>query len=102
MKRVLVRYKVKSDRAEENTDYIQKVFTELQQNSPEGLRYASFKLEDGVSFVHIASIETEAGNNPLAETAAFKNFQAEIKDRCEEPPIAVELNEIGSYRFFDK
>ena len=79
MKRVLVRYKVKSDRAEENTDNIQKVFTELQQNSPDGLRYASFKLEDGVSFVHIASIETESGNNPLAETAAFKNFQAEIK-----------------------
>jgi len=93
---------VKSDRAEENTDYIQKVFTELQQNSPEGLRYASFKLEDGVSFVHFASIETEGGNNPLSETVSFKNFQANIKDRCEEPPVAVELNEIGSYRFFDK
>jgi hypothetical protein len=102
MKRVLVRYKVKSDRAEENTDYIQKVFTELQQNSPDGLRYASFKLEDGVSFVHITSIETESGSNPLAESSAFKNFQAEIKDRCEEPPVAVDLNEIGSYRFFDK
>ena len=101
MKRVLVRYKVKSNRAEENTDFIKKVFTELQQNSPEGLRYASFKLDDGVSFVHIASIETESGNNPLAETAAFKKFQAEIKARCEEPPVAVELNEIGSYRFFD-
>ena len=101
MKRVLVRYKVKSDRAEENTDYIQKVFSELQQNSPDGLRYASFKLMDGVSFVHIASIETENGNNPLAEWTVFKNFQAEIKDRCGEPPVAVELNEIGSYRFFD-
>ena len=77
------------------------MFSELQQNSPDGLRYASFKLMDGVSFVHIASIETENGNNPLAESTAFKNFQAEIKDRCEEPPVAVELNEIGSYRFFD-
>ena len=102
MKRVLVKYKVKADRAQENTEFIQNVFTELKQNSPEGLRYASFKLEDGVSFVHIASIETASGNNPLAETAAFKNFQANIKDRCEEPPIAVDLNEIGSYRFFEK
>ena len=101
MKRVLVRYKVKADRAKENTEFIQNVFTELKQNSPEGLRYASFKLEDGVSFVHIASIETESGNNPLAETSAFKNFQANIKDRCEEPPVAVDLNEIGSYRFFE-
>ena len=102
MKQVLVRYKVKPDRAKENTEFIQNVFTELKQNSPEGLRYASFKLEDGISFVHIASIETESGNNPLAETSAFKNFQANIKDRCEEPPVTVDLNEIGSYRFFEK
>ena len=59
-----------------------------------------FKLDDGVSFVHIASIETEDGSNPLAESAAFKAFQAEISNRCEEPPQALYLNEIGSYRFF--
>jgi len=99
MKRVWVRYKVKADRVQEITEFIQNVFTELKQNTPKGLRYVSFNLEDGVSFVHIASIETESKNNPLAETAAFKNFQANIKDRCEEPLIAVDLNEIGSYRF---
>jgi hypothetical protein len=100
MKRVLVRYKVKPDRVGENEDYIRKVFQELKQTGPEGLRYASFKQDDGLSFVHIASIETAQGNNPLAESPAFKAFQAEIKDRCDEPPVAVELNEIGSYRFF--
>jgi hypothetical protein len=35
----------------------------------------------------------------LAESAAFKAFQADIKDRCEEPPVAVDLNKIGSYNF---
>lgn len=99
MKRVMVRYKVKPDRAGENEEFIRKVFEELQSNSPEGLRYASFKLDDGVSFVHLASIETDQGN-PLAETSAFKAFQAEIKDRCDEPPVAVELHEIGDYRVF--
>lgn len=98
MKRVMVRYKVKPDRAEENEAYIRKVFEELDANSAAGLRYASFKLDDGLSFVHIASIESEGGQNPLAETPAFKTFQAEIKDRCQEPPVAVELHEIGSYR----
>jgi hypothetical protein len=101
MKRVMVRYKVKSDKAEENEDYIKKVFEELKQNGPEGLRYASFKQDDGLSFVHIVSIEAEGGKNPLSESPAFKSFQAEIKDRCEETPVAVELHEIGSYRFFD-
>ena len=99
MKRVLVRYKVKAGRAAENEAYIKKVFEELKRTGPEGLRYASFKLDDGVSFVHLASIETEDGSNPLAETAAFKAFQAEIRDRCEEPPLAVDLHEIGSYGF---
>ena len=99
MKRVMVQYKVKADRAAENEAYISKVFEELKQTTPDGIRYATFKQADGVSFVHIASIETEDGNNPLGESQAFKAFQAEIKDRCEEPPVAVDLHEIGSYRF---
>ncbi len=101
MKRILVRYKVKADRAAENEGYIKKVFEELKQTGPDGIRYASFKQNDGLSFVHFASIETEGGDNPLTETQAFKAFVADIKDRCEEPPVAVDLNEIGSYRFFD-
>lgn len=101
MKRVLVQYKVKADRAAENEAYVRKVFEELKQTTPDGIRYATFKQADGVSFVHIASIETEDGNNPLGESQAFKAFQAEIKDRCEEPPVAVDLEEVGSYRFMD-
>jgi hypothetical protein len=102
MKCVLVRYKVKADKAAENEKLINSVFEELYRTSPYGLRYASFKLEDGVSFVHIASIETESGDNPLSQSSAFKSFQENIKDRCEEPPVAIELQDIGSYRFFDK
>ncbi len=100
MKRILVRYKVKADRAGENEDYIRKVFEELKNTGPDGIRYASFKQDDGLSFVHIASIETEGGTNPLGESPAFKAFQAGIQDRCDEPPVAIDLNEIGSYRFF--
>jgi hypothetical protein len=51
--------------------------------------------------VHLASIETDDESNPLAETAAFKAFQAEIRDRCDEPPTATWLEEVGSYRFFE-
>ncbi len=99
MKRVMVRYKIKPGRGDENEALIRKVFAELAEQSPEDLRYASFKLDDGLSFVHIASIETSDGRNPLSETAAFKAFQAEIKDRCDEPPVAVELHTIGAHRF---
>ena len=99
MRRVMVRYKTKPDRAGENEQYVEKVFQELLSSAPEGLRYATFKLADGVSFVHIASIETADGGNPLAQSRAFKAFQAGINDRCEEPPVVAELTEVGSYRF---
>jgi hypothetical protein len=97
MKRVLVQYKVKADKAEENIEFIKKVFNELTENNPNGLRYASFLKPDGLSFVHIASIETEDGSNPLSNSTAFAQFQKEIKERCEDLPVAIELTEIGSY-----
>jgi hypothetical protein len=100
MKRVMVRYKVKADRAAENELYVRSVFEQLQRDRPPGLRYATFKLADGVSFVHIASHEAADGGDPLRKLAAFKAFTAEIKDRCEDPPVVAELTEVGSYGFF--
>jgi hypothetical protein len=97
MKRVMVRYKVKPDRVEENEELVRAVYDELKRDAPAGFRYATFQLEDGVSFVHIAQIEE--GQNPLTELAAFREFQKEIGDRCEQPPVAAELREVGSYRF---
>ena len=100
MNTTIVRYKVKSDKAEENKDYIRSVFEDLNENKPDGLRYVSFCLADGVSFVHIAVVETDDGENPLQQSPAFKKFIADIKDRCEEPPAASSANIVGSYRLF--
>lgn len=100
MKHVMVRYKVKAERGAENESYITNVFEQLTRDQPPGLRYASFKLNDGVSFVHIASHEAADGSNPLSALSVFKAFTAEIRERCEELPVAVELQEVGSYRFF--
>lgn len=38
MKRIMVRYKVKADRASENADYVRGVFEELNNSKPEGIR----------------------------------------------------------------
>jgi hypothetical protein len=100
MKRVMVRYKVKPDRATENEELVRAVYDELQRTAPAGLRYATFLLDDGVSFVHLASIETVDGRSPLSDVKAFRQFQEEIGERCDEAPVATELREIGSFRFF--
>ena len=101
MKRVMVKYRVKADRAEENADFIKRVFGALRRDRPAGLRYGSFRLEDGVTFVHLAEIDTADGSNPLAATDAFKAFQAGLKDRCEELPVATALDEVGTYNIFN-
>jgi len=100
MKRIMVRYTVKPDQADANQRLVEQVYAELQRDAPSGLRYATFKQNDGVSFVHIASIETESGDSPLSQLPAFKAFQAQIKERCEELPVVVDLDEIGSYHFW--
>jgi hypothetical protein len=96
----VVRYRTKPDRAEENQALVEKVFGELNAGAPEGLRYATFRLADGVSFVHVASVETEDGTNPLGATPAFAEFLRQIKDRCEEGPAASDATVVGSYRFW--
>ena len=96
MRQVMVRYKVKPDRVEENEQLVRAVYDELAATGPAGLRYATFRLDDGVSFVHMASVEGE--RNPLAESEAFARFQADVRDRCEEPPVVTELHEVGAYR----
>lgn len=98
MRHVIVRYTVKPDRAEENELLVRAVYDELHRTEPAGLSYATLKLDDGISFVHIAA--TEDGQNPLAEVAAFKQFQQGIAERCDEPPVVSELAAIGSYRMF--
>jgi len=100
METTVVRYKVKADRADENRQYIKKVFAQLDENKPDGLRYVSFNLDDGLSFVHIAVVETADGKNPLPETTAFQDFVSDIKNRCDEPPVATKADIVGSYRLF--
>lgn len=100
METTIVRYRVKADRAEENKEFIREVFTQLDEEKPEGLRYVSFALDDDLSFVHIAVVESPAGGNPLQDMAAFQNFLSAIRERCDEPPIATRASIIGSYRLF--
>ena len=102
MKRVMVRYKVKADRVVEHEGYITGVFQQLEREKPDGLSYACFRLDDGASYVHIATMERADIRNPLLDLSAFKAFISEIKDRCEELPVSVELKEVGSYGFLGK
>jgi hypothetical protein len=94
---LVVRYETRVDAAEENQRLVEQVFAQLVADDPGGLRYATFRLADGVSFVHIAVIEGET--NPLSQSSAFTEFQRQIGDRVVSPPVAAEATLVGSYRF---
>ena len=87
MGEVVVRYTVQPGRAEENRRLVERVYAELAERAPEGFRYATFCLADGVSFVHVASL-AEGCENPLPSIAAFADFTRDIADRCDTPPDA--------------
>jgi hypothetical protein len=92
----IVRYRTRPEAAEENQRLVEKVFAELGAQDPGGLRYATFRLADGVSFVHV--VVHEGDDDPLAGSAAFAAFQRGIGDRVAEPPKAEEATLVGSYR----
>jgi len=97
-KALMIRYETKSEAADENQKLVEGVFAELNGKDPGGLRYATFRLEDGVTFVHVAIIEAEV--NPLPETPAFKEFQRNLKDRVVAGSrVQSEVRLVGSYRF---
>jgi hypothetical protein len=99
VKQIMVRYKVKPQHAADNEALVRAVFDELHRIEPPGFSYATFQLEDGVTFVHVVVENGEAGTS-LAEVPAFQRFLEGIAQRCEEPPVASAMREIGSYHFF--
>ncbi len=90
----IARYETKPESSEENERLIRAVFAELAANDPGDLRYAAFRLDDGVTLLHVAMVGDE---NPLRATAAFRTFQAALTDRCTVPPAPAQATLIGSY-----
>lgn len=99
MRSVMVRYRVRAERAAENEALVRAVYAQLHEEQPDGFHYATFVQNDGVSFVHVASSETEAAGGVLPQLSAFQRFQEGIRERCEQLPVVSELREVGSFRF---
>jgi hypothetical protein len=87
---------VKPGQGEANEALVRAVYAQLQREQPAGLRYATFRLDDGVTFVHVAAQESD-GEPLLPGFEAFKAFTAGLRERCAEMPVFAEFTEVGSY-----
>jgi hypothetical protein len=97
MKATVVRYQAKPDRADENQRLIEAVFAQLHEREPEGLTYKVFRLDDGVSFVHVAVEHDVPDPASLQDVPAFQAFVADIADRCDVAPVATGATVVGSF-----
>jgi hypothetical protein len=92
---MIIRYQTQPSSAEENTRLVEAVFDSLADLKPSHLRYATYRLADGVSFVHIARFGGK--QNPLITLPAFAEFQRDLLRRCVEAPAPTEATVVGSY-----
>jgi len=93
MSAAVIRYRTKPETADENQRLIENVFAELAETGPDGLTYASFRLADGVTFVHVVSGEDDA----VTRLTAFKEFQRTLGARLEVGPDREDAGLIGRY-----
>ena len=98
MPAVVVRYKTKPERAEENQELVEQVLAELDELDATGFAYATFRLDDGVTFVHLVVEEDAPSSVSLADLRSFREFQAGIADRCAEQPVAKSAVVVGAHR----
>jgi len=94
MDRLMLRYRVKPEQLERNLQLVRAVYAELHATRPDGLRYVTFQLEDGLTFVDIAWGKDLPG--PLPQLEAFRRFRADLEERCDER-VVTEFTEVDSY-----
>ena len=94
---VMIRCKVRADGVEAGLELLQEVYEEMRSVRPKGLRYATFQLEDKVTFVSFA--EMDEGPEVLQQRKAFQRLRATPDQRFDDPPVLTMLHEVGSYGF---
>jgi hypothetical protein len=97
MKATVVRYQAKPERADENQKLIEAVFADLEARQPDGFSYEVFRLDDGVSFLHIVVERDVEHPDSLAEVPAFQAFVADVADRCDVQPRPSGATVVGDY-----
>jgi hypothetical protein len=94
-----VRAKVKKESVAEITAAAKTMFAAIDEAQPQGVRYASSLLPDGVTFVVFLALD-DPTHNPLAALPEFREFQGNLKNWIAEPPVPEQLTVVGSYRLF--
>lgn len=98
----MTRAKVKAEKVADVEAGIKRLVPALEKAHLD-MRYAWFRLDDGVTYVILVeSVFTygEGGNNPANNLPEFQAFMEILKTAVDGPPTTEQLTASGSYRVF--
>jgi hypothetical protein len=93
---LMIRSRVKSGSVAAVEAATRTIFSALEQDPPDGMRFAVSKPPDGETFVILLGLE-EGTENPLNKVPAYRAFLGSLKDWLVEPPSQEQLTVVGSY-----
>lgn len=95
----LVHSKVKAEKVADIEAGIKRLVSALEQAHLEDMRYAWFRLDDGVTYVVLVEYG-EGGSNPAANLPEFQAFTEILNASKDGQPTIERLTLSGSYRIF--
>ena len=101
MKIVRVQYTTTKEFAPINQENINRVVAELKKLNHPGIKYSTYLLEDGKTFMHFDQFENEEAHQVLQGLASFKRFAEELQASLMEAEPRLELPSlVGSTEMF--
>ena len=94
-----VRATLKEEHVAEAEAAVRRMFAAIEREGIEGIRYASIRLEDGVTFLAVLEVE-DGVENPLHALPEAQQFYGNLPNWYAETPEVGPGTVIGSYRLF--
>jgi quinol monooxygenase YgiN len=103
MKIVRVIYTTKQEYAATNQANIRSVVNELEKINHPGIKYSTYLLPDGKTFMHFDQFENEDAHGFLMSLASFQKFAAELEasELETEPKLELLLLVASTEKFWD-
>ena len=95
----MVQSKIKAESVTDVQAATKNMFAAVNAAQPEGIRYASFLLPDGETFVALLQVD-DGVENPLPGLPEFRELLEGVEASRAEPPSVQPLTVVGSYRLF--
>jgi hypothetical protein len=103
MKIVRVQYTTRPEFVARNIENIQAIVNELKKINHPGIKYSTYLLPDGKTFMHFDLLENEDAHQLVIGLESFKKFDAELwASKLEAEPKLELITLVGSTEDFFK